>query len=91
MATFAEANRRIQAVKDANAVADKARAEATLTNLQAVKKRHSEPVLGLASNYATLVSDKKALVEAKDAKKAVSGATTPPRNFLAEQRHSLAI
>ncbi|MBG0809931.1 AAA family ATPase [Methylosinus sp. H3A] len=70
VATFAEANRRIQAVKDANAVVDKARAEATFTNLQAVKKRHSEPVLGLASNYATLVSDKKALVEAKDAKKA---------------------
>lgn len=70
VATFAEANRHIQAVKDANAVANKASAEAMLATLQAVKKRHSAPVLGLASNYATLLSDKKALVEAKDAKKA---------------------
>lgn len=69
MATFAEANRRIQAVKDANAVANKANAEGALVTLQAVKKRHSEPVLGLATSYATLLSDKKALVEAKDAKK----------------------
>jgi wobble nucleotide-excising tRNase len=70
VATFAEANRRIQAVKDANAVADKAGAEAMLAKLQAVKKRHSAPVLGLAANYATLLSDKKELVDAKDAKKA---------------------
>lgn len=70
VATFAEANRLIQEVKDANAVANKTSAEATLANLQAIKKRHSAPVLGLASNYATLLNEKKALVDAKDAKKA---------------------
>lgn len=69
IATFAEANSRIQAVKNANAVADKAKAEATIATLRAVKKRHSEPVLGLASNYAKLLNDKKALVADKDAKK----------------------
>lgn len=69
VATFTEANRRIQAVKDANAVADKAKAEATLATLRAIKKRHSEPVLGLASNYTKLLDDKKALVVEKEAKK----------------------
>jgi wobble nucleotide-excising tRNase len=70
LATVVEANRRVQAVKDANAVADKAKAEATLASLEATKKRHSEPALSLASNYATLLQEKKALVDAKDAKKA---------------------
>lgn len=69
IATFDDANRRIQAVKDANALADKDRAEATLAALRAVKKRHSEPVLSLASNYATLLNEKKGLVADKDAKK----------------------
>lgn len=68
--TFAEANRRIQAVKDANAVTDKARTEAALASLNAVKKRHSEPVLSLASNYAVLLDEKKSLVTDKDTKKA---------------------
>ncbi|CAB3662676.1 AAA family ATPase [Achromobacter kerstersii] len=68
-AMFAEANRRIQTVKDANAAADKASAEKALATLQAVKKRHSAPVHGLASNYSSLLNDKKALVAAKDAKK----------------------
>lgn len=70
VATFVEANRLIQEVKDANAVADRVGAEAALAELQAVKKRYSEPVFSLASNYVTLLSDKKALVEAKNAKKA---------------------
>jgi len=69
VATYIEANRRIQAVKDANAVADKLKAEATLATLRALKKRHSEPVLGLASNYTQLLDDKKALVSEKEAKK----------------------
>ncbi|MCG6121215.1 MAG: AAA family ATPase [Microvirga sp.] len=69
VAMFVEGNRRIQAVKDANAVANRASAEATLAALQAVKKRHSEPVLSLATKYDTLLSEKKALVEAKEAKK----------------------
>ena len=69
VATFIEANRRIQAVKDANAVADKTKAEAALATLRAIKKRHSEPVLGLASNYTQLLDDKKVLVSEKEAKK----------------------
>ncbi|CUR76704.1 ATPase involved in DNA repair [Achromobacter xylosoxidans] len=69
VAMFAEANLRIQAVKDANAIANKATAEKALAVLQAVKKRHSAPVHGLASNYSSLLKDKKALVAAKDAKK----------------------
>lgn len=69
VAMFAEANRRIQAVKDANAAADKASAERELATLQAVKKRHSAPVHGLASNYTSLLNAKKALVAAKDVKK----------------------
>ncbi|WP_421446629.1 hypothetical protein, partial [Agrobacterium tumefaciens] len=69
IAMFAEANRRIQADKDANAAADKATAEKALASLQAVNKRHSAPVHGLASNYSSLLKDKKALVAAKDAKK----------------------
>lgn len=67
--TYIESNRRIQAVKDANAVADKTKAEAALAILRAIKKRHSEPVLGLAANYAQLLNDKKALVSEKEAKK----------------------
>lgn len=69
VAMFAEANLRIQAVKDANAIANKTTAEKALAVLQAVKKRHSAPVHGLASNYSSLLKDKKALVAAKDAKK----------------------
>jgi len=69
LAMFAEANRRIQAVKDTNAATNKASAESALATLQAVKKRHSAPVHGLASNYTSLLNDKKALVAAKDAKK----------------------
>jgi wobble nucleotide-excising tRNase len=69
VATFTEANRHIQAVKDANAVTNKSSAEAKLAALQAVKKRHSAPVLGLASSYARLLDEKKRLVEAKNAKK----------------------
>jgi len=69
VAMFAEANRRIQAVKDTNAATNKASAESALATLQAVKKRHSAPVHGLASNYTSLLNDKKALVAAKDAKK----------------------
>lgn len=68
-AAFTRANQQIQAVKDANAAADKTSAEAALAKLRAVKKRHTEPVLGLANNYAALLDDKKSLVEAKDAKK----------------------
>lgn len=67
--TYIEANRRIQAVKDAIAVADKTKAEAALATLRAIKKRYSEPVLGLASNYTQLLEDKKALVSEKEAKK----------------------
>ena len=70
VATFIDANRHIQAVKDANAVADKIKAEATLASLQAVKKRHAEPVLSLASNYLRLLAKKKTLVSEKDTKKA---------------------
>lgn len=69
IATFAEANRCIRAVKDANAVADRTKIEATLAALQAVKKRHNQPVLGLASNYTKLLNEKKALVAAKEMKK----------------------
>lgn len=69
VATFDEANRRIQAVKDANAATDKTKAQSALDALKAVKKRHTEPVLGLASNYAALLSEKKALVKLKDEKK----------------------
>ncbi|UHS63484.1 AAA family ATPase [Agrobacterium vaccinii] len=69
MATLTEANHLIEAVKDANATSSKSRAEATLTELLAIKTRHSTPVLGLASNYDQLLRDKKALVEAKDTKK----------------------
>lgn len=70
VATFTEANFLIQAVKDANAIADKSTAESALDNLRAVKKRHTEPVVRIASNYAKLLSDKKTLVDAKDEKKA---------------------
>lgn len=69
VAMFAEANRRIQAVKDANAAANKASTERVLATLQAVKKRHSAPAYDLASNYTSLLNDKKILVAAKDAKK----------------------
>lgn len=69
IATLATNNLLIQAIKDTNAVSNKAKAEETLATLNAVKKRHSEPVISLASNYATLVSEKNTLVEAKDAKK----------------------
>jgi wobble nucleotide-excising tRNase len=69
-ATFEEANRRIQAVKDANAVTDKRKAQFALDALKAVKKRHTEPVLGLASKYATLLDEKKTFVQSKDEKKA---------------------
>ncbi len=68
-AILADANRSIQEVKDANTLADKAKVEATLTNLQAIKKRHSEPVITLATGYSKLLDEKKTLVEAKDAKK----------------------
>src|SRR3546814_17860699 len=44
-AAFTRANQQIQAVKDANAAADKTSAEAALAKLRAVKKRHTEPVL----------------------------------------------
>ncbi|MDO3443542.1 AAA family ATPase [Agrobacterium sp. V1] len=65
-----EANRLIEAVKNANAASDEISATAALTKLQAVKKRHSNPVLSLAANYAQLLKEKKALVDVKDAKKA---------------------
>jgi wobble nucleotide-excising tRNase len=69
-ATLTTVNRHIQAVKDANANTSKSSAESTLTALHSVKKRHSAPVLGLAANYAKLLGEKKAIVEAKEAKKA---------------------
>lgn len=86
VATFTEANRRIQAVKDANALADKAKAEATLATLRAIKKRHSEPVLGLASNYTKLLDDKKALVVEKEAKRSRWTPTT--RRFSAAMKQT---
>lgn len=69
VAVFDEANSLIQSVKDENAAADKVIAETTLSTLQAQKKRHSEPVRGLASGYTKLKSDKKLLIEKKEAKK----------------------
>src|SRR3546814_17647834 len=68
-AAFTRANQQIQAVKDANAAADKTSAEAALAKLRAVKKRHTEPVLGLTNNYAAPLDENKSLVEAKAAKK----------------------
>ncbi|WP_026615978.1 AAA family ATPase [Ensifer aridi] len=68
-AKFATANQLIQAVKDGSAAANKAAVEATLAGLQAIQKRHTEPVLALAIGYQKLLDEKKALVEAKDAKK----------------------
>ncbi|CVI63387.1 MULTISPECIES: AAA family ATPase [Agrobacterium] len=69
-AMLVEANRLIEAVKNANAASDEVSATAALTKLQAVKKRHSTPVLGLAANYAQLLIEKRELVDAKDVKKA---------------------
>lgn len=66
---FAEANVLIQAVKDANATANKAQVEADLAALEAVKKRYTEPVANLALHFDKLQSEKKNLVDEKDAKK----------------------
>src|SRR3546814_17084337 len=60
-AAFTRANQQIQAVKDANAAADKTSAEAALANIRAVKKRHTEPVHGLTNNYAALLDANKPL------------------------------
>ncbi|MBO9102350.1 MULTISPECIES: AAA family ATPase [unclassified Rhizobium] len=68
-AGFAAANQLIQAVKDGSAAANKAAVEATLAGLEAVQKRHAEPVLTLATGYQKLLDEKKALVDNKDAKK----------------------
>lgn len=64
------ANQLIQAVKDDNEATDKATVEDRISSLEAVRKRHAEPVLRLATDYATLVAAKKTLVDQKDAKKA---------------------
>ncbi|WP_170328723.1 AAA family ATPase [Ruegeria arenilitoris] len=69
VAAFGEANRLIQAVKDVNATTDKLNAETVLATLEAVKKRHSEPVLSLATNYENLKREKTALVAKKSTKK----------------------
>lgn len=63
------ANQLIQAVKDDNEATDKATVEDRISSLEAVRKRHAEPVLRLATDYATLVAAKKTLVDQKDAKK----------------------
>lgn len=68
-AKLAAANHLIQAVKDGSAGGNKAAVEATLAGLQAVQKRHTDPVLALATGYEKLLDEKKALVDAKDAKK----------------------
>ncbi|MEJ0092701.1 MAG: AAA family ATPase [Methylocella sp.] len=64
-----QSNLVIAAVKEANAKADKAAAEAVLAKLKAVKTRHSEPFLGLAKAYETLAAEKDQCVKDKDAKK----------------------
>lgn len=69
VATLAEANRRIQAVKTAEKGADKVTTEATLARLEATKKRHGAPVAGLASDYEKLLDEKLALVTDKETKK----------------------
>ncbi|TDK29151.1 hypothetical protein E2F50_22740 [Rhizobium deserti] len=65
----AAANQLIQAVKEGSAAANKAAVEATLAGLEAVRKRHVEPVLTLATGYQKLLDEKKALVDEKDTKK----------------------
>lgn len=66
---IASANQIIQAVKNTSAAADKAAVEAVLLGLQAVQKRHTEPVLALADGYQRLQEEKRLLVEEKDLKK----------------------
>lgn len=67
--TMTAANTIIQGVKDANAKADKVSAQAALAKLQAVKARHTEPFVSLATGYTALIAAKDTLVADKDAKK----------------------
>ena len=63
------ANLGIDAIKAANAKADKVAAAALLASLEATKKRHSTPFAGLATAYDLMVKAKEKLVADKDAKK----------------------
>jgi wobble nucleotide-excising tRNase len=63
------ANLGIDAIKAANAKADKVAATALLASLEATKKRHSTPFAGLATAYDLMVKAKEKLVADKDAKK----------------------
>jgi len=64
-----ESNKAVAAVKEQNGKTDKPSAEAALAKLRAVKARHSEPFLGLATAYEKLVKEKDQCVTDKDAKK----------------------
>src|SRR3546814_19738224 len=68
-AAFTRANQQIQAVKDANAAADKTNAEAALAKLRAVKKRPPEPVPDLTTNSAAILEYNNSPRAARDARK----------------------
>lgn len=64
-----ESNKAVADVKEQIGKTDKASAEAALAKLRAVKSRHSDPFLGLATAYDNLVKEKDQCVADKDAKK----------------------
>ncbi len=68
-AAMAKANLDIDAVKAANAKADKVAAAATVAALAATRKRHTAPFAGLATAYDGTIKAKEKLVADKEAKK----------------------
>lgn len=67
--SLVKANGGIQAIKTSTATVNKAALDATLVELEAVKKRYSPQVKALVDGYNALIASKAALVAEKEAKK----------------------